>query len=174
MRKPFLEKLNDFAQQIEFDFDSVNYGGCCVIAAAFAKHLKKYFPVKILVANYNWMKNDKDQNISKIRKKINSNTIAEWHEHGIAFAHVLVEIEHEGKQYQLDTENGLSHRLRYAPARNSDTRYPILKGNLSIEDAEELANNPEGWNDQFDRSQIPAIQKAIDKFFRYNKPELTA
>lgn len=169
MSKSFLEKLHKFALQINFDFYNVSYGGCACVAVAFAKQLKKHFPVKILIANYDWL-TKKNQDISKIRKKLNTNTHSEWNDNGVAFAHVLVEFEYEGKLYQLDTDEGVIPRTTHT----LDGQYPILKGHMSLEDAEELATNVDGWNYKFDRSQLPDIYKAIDQFFRYNKPELTA
>lgn len=166
MYKPFLDKLHDFALSIDYDFDSVNYGGCCAVAYAFAKHLQKYFPVKIIVANYAWMEKN-DQDVSEIRQKLSTNTLAAWNENGISFAHILVEFEVDGITYHLETEDGLKERHTHTLGK-----HPILKGHLSLTDAEELANNPDGWNDRFDRDQLPAINKAINKFFQRNKPEM--
>lgn len=167
MRKPFLDKLHEFVLSIAYDFESVNYGGCCVVASAFAKHLQKHFPVRVVVANYPWCDDNEEKDISEIRPKLAANTLADWNKNGVSFAHILVEFDVDGVTYHLESEDGLKERSAYTM-----TKYPILKGHLILEDVEELANNSDGWNARFDRDQIPAMRKVIDKFFRYNKPEM--
>lgn len=167
MQTTFLERLNDFAHKLGGDFEDINFGGCCCVSVAFAKHLSQYFPnTKILVANYGWASNEA-QNLLTLKSHLQSNTLKEWNKNGVYFAHVIVEIECDGITYQLDTEEGLVKRTNKAMGQ-----YPILSGHLSIEEAEQLADDVTGWNARFDRKQLPRIYATIDKFFRKNKFKL--
>lgn len=158
MDKKFLRELSRFGKRINRTYSYVNRGGCCIVAAEFARPLKQIFPsTNIIVGSYKW---EQAQDLEKVRKLIGSNSFRQWTKHGIDFTHVLLEFEFEGKMYQFDTCDGV------VPRKDTtilDLR--ILDGHLTLSEAQDLAHSPVGWNEMFDRKQIPAIQKDIKEFF---------
>ena len=66
-----------------------------------------------------------------------------------------------------------AHRLELSFPRVFDFGFQeMVVYNLSIEEAEQLADDVTGWNARFDRKQLPRIYATIDKFFRKNKFKL--
>ena len=137
----------------------INLGGCCVVAAAVAKQLSKTMPVQIRVLN-NYDK--VARSIVKARPRIGNNEVYDWNSKGIHFGHVVLQFKVNGVTHFWDTET-LAEKV--APMYRYWTMYP---GSLTVQEAWELSNDEHGWNDSFNRDNIPTIRASVNHFFNHS------
>lgn len=151
--------LNQLSEIIITNHPTVDYGGCCVVAAHVAKYLSKIVPTQIVLSD------DNAVNLTKVRKLVNNSLKkAKWDRH-IGFAHVLVEFKYKNRWYAFDATNGVVKRSSFWKDR---VFYEKAKGHLTIEEASSFANTDRGWNHMFDRDEIPELRRSITKFFKRN------
>jgi len=155
----FKIQLTNLAKEVTKKFPNINDGGCCIFAALVAKELQHICPVRIIGFSSD------STNIDLVRPNILNNTCREWGDNGVDFNHIVVEINakiisnDEGDKWHYDA-NGI-----FASNGSICIDKVQLKGSLSVKEAIELANNPEGWNRDFDRTDIPKLEKVINKYF---------
>lgn len=151
-----LDTLNNISKQLKRDINtSINSGGCCVVAAILASHLKNIIPYKIVVLD------DGCAHIDRVRAELRNNyDIREWNNNGVTFGHVLVEFEYGNATYWVDS-NGVHDSL-------VDMWYgEILSGSLTLKEATALAESSKGWCTLFNRDYIPQIDHIIEMHFNY-------
>lgn len=149
-----LDTLNNISKQLKRNINtSINSGGCCIVAAIIASHLKDIVPYKIVVLD------DGCEHIDSVRAKLkDTSDIIEWNHNGVNFGHVLVEFEYGNSTYWVDS-NGVHDSL-------VDMWYgERLPGSLTLKEAIALAENKKGWCNQFDRKYIPQIDHIIERHF---------
>lgn len=156
----FLDKLGD---KINNNISLVNCGGCCVVAHHVCTSLRA-MGVKAKVVVYD----PSCPLVNTVRRKLmkynesNRNTV-DWQRRGLGFWHVLVEFQYRGERYLFDSDGCV---------KKAESRYTKhLKGALALAETEGLISAQEGWNRDFDRKQIPKLEKIIQKHF---EKELTA
>ena len=156
MKDP-IRSLRKFAKRMHKKYPYMNHGGCCVFASMVSKHLRKVLPTTVAVGGYGY-----EPPIDKARAKVVRNSPGAWNAAGIYFCHVVTEIEHDGKKYFFDTK-GVRKARDVVSAGGS---WPLIEGRLTPEEAAELASYRSGWNHTFDRTDIPSIQRDVDKYFQ--------
>ena len=138
-------------------YDSINYGGCGVIAAHIAKRLSQFVPTRIAIYN-----TSDHYDVDRIRPNIkNTHSSTEWDRHGLDWDHILVEFEHNGEKYLVDSRS----LVKSEPVVNLPNGRYYLSGYITIDEVCGWARTPRFWNWRFDRKQIPAIRKTIHRFF---------
>ncbi len=155
-----IDKLNNIAVEVTKKIDFINLGGCCVFASLIAQHLYPLVPLKIVVFAPTLTKNS----IDEVRHSITTNRLCEWNDNGIYFGHVMIELTIDDKTFLYDS-NGI------APSDTIIKGYKKLKGELTLLEATELADDSVGWNDTFNRDKIPRLKNIINNFFI---PQLTS
>lgn len=147
--------LDYLAEVVSDNISNINYGGCCVFAALIAKHLQHFFDVRIIVFSH-----EVDITIDEARSHIQNNIPEEWNLNGIYFGHVVIEyVDRKGNFNQYDSEGiTKSDRFGYSGLDR-------VEGYLTIDETISLANEADGWNDCFNREQIPKMKEIIDNFF---------
>jgi hypothetical protein len=85
-----------------------------------------------------------------------------FHGEDVWFSHVIVEFEYKGKKYHYDSTGVCKPATTTAM-----NEYPIMQGWLTAEEAMNLAYQP-GWNEQFDRNEIPELVQKIDALLTSN------
>jgi len=156
-----IETLNKLGERINRWYPAVNTGGCCVYAAAVGKELEaRGIETRIIVAAWGAR-----SNLDKVRPKLNNaNRKEEWNGKDVWFNHVGVEFKHKGKTFHYDTD-GVNAKRRTLKSWN------IYPGRLSVDEATALADEPEGWNDYFNRKKIPSMKRHIRSFLAANLPQ---
>lgn len=132
----------------------VNYGGCCVVAAAVAEKLQYVVPTRVRVASF---LGAGDRNVSTAANNVGDiGNGWEWHQNGIFFSHVIVEFDHLGRTYHMDS-TGVKQAKNVDPSFG----YELYDGHLPIHAAKALADEPSNWNNRFDRDHIPFIKNIV-------------
>lgn len=155
-----IARLNTLGKNVMDKHPTINWGGCCVFASRVAKRLEGVVErVAVRVGN-DYGEYYDGQHLDHVRNNIQKNTPRQWNRHGIYFAHVIVEFDYRGRTYHYDA-------LGAKKARNSTNMhgYPIIDGELTVQEATELANVKAGWNPSFDRAEIPYVEKLINDAF---------
>lgn len=157
-----LDHIDGLCKKVHNNTSRINAGGCAVFAAFMAQCLEKYGLVSIAVGT------DEDEGISidAVRNDIDTNDVHNWNSKGVYFAHVVVEFEHQGAKYHIDSTG-----VHDAYPETHSGHYPILEGRLTVQEVTELASCNSGWNWCFDRKQIPKIKRMINDGFKqmFNK-----
>ena len=128
----------------------VDYGGCCVVAAHFAKRLSdKGVSVSVRAVN-GWTNKRPDLNE---KRSLLENPLmkSNWETVGVDFFHVLCEFELGGKRYWYDSSSGIH-----------EEHAGVLPGSFTIEEASSFAKE-NTWNTMFNRSEIPNIKRRITR-----------
>jgi len=150
-----IEKLNLLGQEVNKYSPKINFGGCCVFAAAVARALEAQgVKARGIVASY--CASNHTTPIGKIRPKVKNNSIHEWRDNGIYFGHVGVEFTYKGRLYHYDS-CGVHTKT------DKLDNMPIYRGRMKHHEMQAIANVPEGWNTEFPRRHIPHIEHLIKK-----------
>lgn len=140
-------------------FPYLNNGGCCVYAANVGKELRKFgIDVEGVVSSKRaGLKSA--ESISNVRPKLKEFTLREWEEQGICFSHIGIEFKYKGKLWYHDS-NGTQE--------SSDIvgDYPIYIGRLRLVEMALLSIVAEGWNEAFNRREIPKLKKLIESVLK--------
>lgn len=155
-----LRKLKILGARLNQIDSNINTGGCCVVAASVAKYLSKTTPVKIRVlSSYK----SRTSTISGNRPKLGyhfGSEVCSWNDKGIHFGHIVLEFKMNGVTHYWDADT-LTTQLK-----SPYCKWKMYKGALTVKEAWVLGNDEDGWNEGFDRANIPNIRSAISHFFR--------
>lgn len=155
-----IDTLNKLGDRINRWYPEINRGGCCVYAAMIGKELRaRDIEVRVIVAA-----DGASKNLDKVRPKVCNNwRKAEWNENDVWFNHVGVEFKHKGRIFHYDS-NGVNPRGKILDG------YKIYPGRLSVDEAQLLADEPEGWNTRFNRSKIPNLKRHVRSYLAAKLP----
>lgn len=157
----FIEYLDEVGKNVNRRWPYINYGGCCVFASIVGNILQsKGLKVKGIVAAYSAEYRIKP--IWWMRRSVSNNSVPEWERRGLDFNHVGIEFHHSGQKWHY-------HSKGSQIASKIFDNMPIFRGRLTVEEMIELAGDEEGWNNSFDRRQIPAIEKYLTTALKHLK-----
>lgn len=146
--------------------ECLNLGGCGVFAVAVAKELKKRsIPCEIITVGgkKNSPRKVKDRlaNASNDTKDYNS-----WDSNGLSRNHVGVRFKDKGIIYTYDSVALLRSSKKFGNSGDSPwvCSYPYGEG-MSISDMNKLTKSKDGWNTDFDRSQIDTVKNIVKDSF---------
>lgn len=139
----------------------MNYGGCGVFAYIVGEELKKIgWEVDIVTPSYG-----RGGIPSKIRRYVKNNSPDEWSRNGLSRAHLAVRFKTpKGVVYTYDSDclNRGGSKFGWFEWL---CEYPFGEG-LTVEETKEMCKTGEGWNQTFNRKQIPEIRSTIKKSFK--------
>jgi hypothetical protein len=153
--------LDTLGQRINRWYESINAGGCCVYAAIIGAELEKRgIETRIIVAAYG-AKN----NIEEVKNKLkNPGNMQEWEDNNVWFNHVGVEFKYNDIWYHYDSDG--THRKRAMLKE-----FKIYPGRLAPAEAWTVACDENGWNDSFNRRQIPSLKRHVKKYLATMLPQ---
>lgn len=165
--KKLLKMLNELGKEAELRIESLNSGGCAVFAAHVGYYLKYRAgikDVKLRVGNF-WADEESEiPSVEEARNNLHPNANAyEWNRAGLCFGHVILEFK-TGKtkpvwrHYDSSGVTGVSNVT-------NNFGYLLHPGEMTVEEGLAIAADRAGWNERFDRGQIPALIRLIDKHF---------
>lgn len=151
-----LDTLNQLSEELTENFERINLGGCCVVAGYLGLFLRHHVPTRIRVSGYGEV-----VDLHEVRDNTNNSLDKDdWDCEGVAWYHVVVEFEHEGKLYRVDSDG-----VQEAEGERFDGR-PLYSGDITISEAIAFGRQAWGWNPDFDRDQIPDMRRTITRTFR--------
>lgn len=163
-----IAKLDLLGKEVIRRYPLINHGGCCVYAAMIVQALHKHnIKASGIVASFSaTYYNDAGVTIDKVRETITKNNHTQWNSKGISFSHVGVEFEHKARVLTVKKHYD-AYGVRKAGKELDDM--PIYNGRLTLQELKGLANAASGWNDTFDRKQIPALRKLVKNFLAVDR-----
>ena len=96
MHFPF-EDVRFIMKEFNLEYDSINSGGCGVMASIVATNLKDIVDDYRIVSCGGWA------SIDEARKCIRENNTDEWADKGVELAHVWIEFRWGNKWYAIDS-----------------------------------------------------------------------
>ena len=161
MKRKSFKELRTFIRKMHNAYDNMNYGGCCVFAGLVAPHIEKMHPsTRVRVIEFGAECEDTNIDDSRTDGKYGLNTMSDWCDGGISFYHVVIEFDYRGKTYLLDSEGIVDAEDYY-----DQTGLSPYGGNMTIKETQYIARSKRGWNDMFNRDNIPSLTKDVNKFF---------
>lgn len=159
--KELRKKLRSLGKQVFTRYPKINYGGCCVFAAAVATELEK------LGVQYEVMTcGSKKTNLNDCRPE--KNEMSAWEGKGAYFGHVGVRMKLDGRWWTYDAEalRRHKHRLGKRDAYWSGEDYwEAVSGGLTAQEATELADEGK-WNQMFyNPKNVKAVRRIIQRAF---------
>jgi hypothetical protein len=155
-----IKKLETKLPQIDMKYRNINYGGCGAFAGLLTEYLVS-IGVKCKSVYLSSM-NSTRMPVRDAYSILNSNaklTLTHFNKHDVYCAHVMVCIKINKTNYFIDStgvyEGDVPPRWQYARK--------LFK--MSPQTVIALGNSTMGWNESFDRSQLPKIKKDLNILF---------
>lgn len=154
------KRLKALGSEANEMYPSLNYGGCCVFAAAVAKELRdKGIVVEVITTGYG----DSLEPLDKIRETLMNNrmsikSIDNWQRHGVSFGHVAVRFRIGKRWYTYDSDI-----MRRGKTHFGLPYYKAHPGSYTVEEAIAFASKEDGWNPSFSRHDVPGVRKLVKK-----------
>ncbi|MCK9382933.1 MAG: hypothetical protein M0P95_17960 [Sulfuritalea sp.] len=141
---------------------TLNHGGCCVFASLVCDALvERGYKVRGVVCGYEGEPSVDEVHEMIVNSGANPLDLSEWHEHGIYFNHVILEVKIGRWWYLYDSTT-------WARPGKTFTRYDVLPGRLTQAELASFAANdePGSWNTSFDRARhIPKLKDIVIRAF---------
>jgi hypothetical protein len=159
MRGALQRKLRQLGRAVnELTDDTINYGGCCVYAAAVARRLREVGVQKVEVVlprPYH----ERVGSVNDARNNLdNANpTVKDWEHAGLSFRHVAVRFKHKGHWYTHDSDTLFQGKRTFGDCHE----YTALPDGMTVEEAVACAAEPKGWNSTFHRALIPGVHNLV-------------
>lgn len=96
-----------------------------------------------------------------VKNNRNVNSKHNWSSNGIDFWHVAVQFMHDGKWYSCDSDSVHRGIDRFGKRR---LMHKAPGSGFTVNEAIGFAEEVEGWNSCFNRTDIPAVKNLIDKY----------
>lgn len=147
-------------------FPSLNHGGCCVYASEVGRRLEDAGLTVRVVSGRPWAWEADQSPTDKVREVLlknnrNVNSKHNWSSNGIDFWHVAVQFMHDGKWYSCDSDSVHRGIDRFGKRR---LMHKAPGSGFTVNEAIGFAEEVEGWNSCFNRTDIPAVKNLIDKY----------
>jgi hypothetical protein len=162
-----IAKLDLLGKEALRRYPYLNNGGCCVYAAMIVQALHKHkINATGIVASFSADYVGPAVSIDTVRETITRNSHKQWNKNGVRFSHVGVEFEYADR---VRTVKKHYDTAGVRDASNQLDGVPIYKGRLTIVELKALAGRKDGWNDMFDRKQIPELRKLVKSFLAVDR-----
>ena len=157
--KPLLLEISSYVSNT---FTDVNRGGCGVFANIVAKQLHNHYcgAFEIKVANQYV---DIEAPINYVIDELGLKSLKQWNDNDIVCRHVVLVFDEGSKRTltMFDSE-GFDNIKR----TNMNNPYEWYAGSLTLKQLDDIASKKSGWNNTFDRAQIPEMKICIKKIFK--------
>lgn len=162
-----IPKLRELGRRVnELTDNRVNYGGCCVYAAAVAERLQELGlkHVECIASVDDWFDHVgavEDARNNLIADEVyaeGENGPLDWGYAGLSLHHIAVRFKHNGRWYTHDSDTVIHGRDTFG--KNG---YGATPDGLTPLEARAMADDPDGWNSTFDRRDIPAIRRLVQE-----------
>lgn len=157
--KPLNRLVRELGRKILAQYPTMDCGGCGVYAAALGEQLQLAGAQDVSV----WaaaLDGYLDVDIGEARRRIkNHASVRAWARQGVQFVHLGVEYTWDSQTWHVD-----SIRMEQIYP-DQDLFGLVYAGRLTLDETRALVAQPKGWNCQFDRSLIPAIQRSVQHAF---------
>ena len=148
--------LNELGK-ISKKYPTINYGGC----GAFALYVSDELNKRNIKHDIAWIGNTFGNSSMKkeIREIFKSNSyvnLVEFNRNGIYLSHAMIKI----KNNFVDAEgvfNGFN---------NTNWTYREVLATIKTDELRMLVNDEQGWNDEFNRKNMPKLKKDIEKIMK--------
>lgn len=151
--------LRTLAHKAHAEFPRLNYGGCCVFAAAVATELEKHgIRHEVITCGY------RELDLNEVRPE--RNTVEAWNDMGVGFGHVGIRLKLKGQWYTYDSERPLMPgKNKFGVLVYSERPYDAARGGLTAAEATELANE-NAWNtDFYNEENVNAVRRMVAEHF---------
>jgi hypothetical protein len=150
-------------QQAVRDIPCLNQGGCGIFALAVTKQLAKRGIAYRIRVGESWMANIfggfNKNGIQEVNQKP-INSLPEANAVGVFFQHIYPEVK-VGRSWMAFDSNYLLKSKEY----QAKTGLLAYEDFLEENKLETLAMNPVGWNERFDRDNIPTVFDKVEQAF---------
>lgn len=159
MLKPLLTAIST---DIEAKFYDVNYGGCGAFANIVAKQLNKHYSgvFEIKVANQ-YM--DIGAPINEVIDGLGLKSLKQWNDNDIVCRHIVLIFDNGDKQvldlYDSDGIDTIKRTVMNNP-------FEWYAGSLTLKQLDDIVSRKSGWNNTFDRDQIPEMKNCVKKIVK--------
>lgn len=163
--KGLIGKLRDLGSRVNDLTDGcVNYGGCCVYAAAVAERLQELgITAECIARTGDWFE---QATVEEARANLiedenyapGENNARDWGEAGLSLHHIAVRFKHSGRWYTHDSDTVIPGRDTFG-----EHGYEATPDGLTPQEARAMSDCADGWNTTFDRRYIPAIRKLVQE-----------
>jgi hypothetical protein len=153
-------RLRKLAHKAHSQFPMMNFGGCCVFAAAVASELERHgVKHEVITSGHSYM------DLNELRPE--RNTVEAWNSMGVGFGHVGVRLKLKGQWFTYDSERPLVPGKREFGRTSWDEPWQAARGGLTAAEATELASESNSWNREFynDRN-VKAVRELVAEAFR--------
>lgn len=143
----------------------INWGGCGVVAGIVGEILELWgIPVEVVTPTEYGIGVPPKEARERIQAEYWGEdwTTDDWDNNGLSRSHLAVRFMLGGKLYTWDSD-GLLCSNRFFGRREFDgpsylADYPFGEG-MTVQECIEISSTPNGWNERFDRDQIPLIRE---------------
>lgn len=155
LKKLPVAHIRGILKDISSTFRFINAGGCGVMATILGDNLAPIVQVNARICDtWNSQPRSFNQIIYSLRQRSNMfPTLRQINDEGLNFSHVWVEFYHNGETWWMDAEQ-LERPENWKYWRTDR----VLPEVVLLDDIRQVANQPEGWNQMFDRRCIPNLQ----------------
>lgn len=136
-------QLRKLAHTANERFPRLNYGGCCVFAAAVATELERMgVPHEVISSGGEHL------DLNEVRPP--HNDVDAWQRQGVHFGHVGVRLKLHGRWYTYDSDKPLHRGKGKFGINYGSVMFNAAKGGITAAEATELADDFDAWNSSFD------------------------
>ena len=163
--KEILKRLRVLAKSLTTHTPNCNWGGCAVVAGWVGKELKSMgVMVEVITPVSSPASIWGSKPAATVRLNVtNHKDPRNWDENGLSRTHLAVRFRSAGKTYTWDSNGLVQSTSAFGKCRDGDTYTTSKKfgDGMSVEECVAIASTSKGWNDRFDRKQIPLIKHLI-------------
>ena len=137
-------------------YRSVNCGGCGAVALYVSNELNK----RDIKHDIVWIGDSYNKHKKMVKSILKSNTnvtLSEFNNNGIYLSHVMIRIK-RGSNYYFVDGTGV-----YNGFDNTEWAYREVITTLKPKELKSLVDSEDGWNDAFNRNNMPKIKKLVNK-----------
>lgn len=146
--------------------DNINWGGCGVFALELARAIRKYYGESERYSIHIWSHDEEYlPNVEEVEKEVLASNggypswTDAWNDNGVYFNHIRL-------WYGESFWDAVDGPVSFEDAMPYEHTYHMLDGSISEPALAVLIENPDNWNPDFNRDQIPAMREFIEETFK--------